>query len=237
MTNFGAMVCLPATDPRDVRAAIAAVMAPYDAGTGLDPDETGHGKWDHWMIDGEYLVQPAFADDPAIIRESAWPSGAARIYEPLRCDGGPVRMLDIAAMRTAARETGRREWAEWSSLLARYPVARSSDELKAEHGTGGWKVFAAQPLVRAAGKQPPGSPLHSAPFGSDPVKYFGDDEEVFLADCAARALSEWAVVTLDGAWLDYDGFAGPAREFTRCQAGYLDGLPGDAVIVRLSCHY
>lgn len=234
MTHFGAMVCLPATDPGDVRAAIAAAMAPYDAET--DSYEIGKGKWDRWRIEGEFLVRPAFADDPAIIREAVWPTGKARVYPPLRCDGGPVHMLDITAMRAMARETGRREWAEWSRLLARYPVARSSADLTAQHGTDGWKVYAAQPLVLAANEQPQGSPLYYAPFGSDPVKYFGYDEEVFLADCEARATSGWALVTLDGAWLDYDGFAGPARQFTRWQAAYLDELPGDAVLVRLSCH-
>lgn len=236
MTHFDALVCLPPTEPGDVRGAIAAAMAPYDAGTGLDPEESGVGEWDRWFVDGNFLVRPPFDHDPAIIREPAWPSGEARVYEPLRCDGGPVRMLDIPAMRTAARERGRRDWAAWSTLLARYPRAQTLADLTARHGDGAWEAFAAQPLVRAVREQPPESPLHTAPFDNDPVEYFGDDEETFLAALAAAATNAYAVVTLDGDWLDYDSFAGPARDFTCWQADYVDELPADAVIVMLSCH-
>jgi len=84
MSHFGIQVCLAPGSETDWPAAVASAMEPYR----ID-DETGLGEWDHWHSSGDFRVRPEHVDDPFLVPSSQWPA------DPLRCDGGPKRALEL----------------------------------------------------------------------------------------------------------------------------------------------
>ncbi|MFF5787490.1 hypothetical protein ACFY8P_21300 [Streptomyces sp. NPDC012693] len=87
--------------------------------------------------------------------------------------------------------------------------------------------FGAQPLIRAL-KQ---DPALEERFGWDPVPWFGEDRAALVERAEAAVLPTFALLTLDGRWLD--GSSHPAN--VRFNA-YIDGLPDSALLVRVMYH-
>lgn len=227
MSHYGLFLCLPVAD-ENWRAAADAAMEPFR----ID-DETGHGEWDHWNTDGGLWVRPECVDDQLIVPSSTeWPG------DPLRCDGGPKRVLDIVGMRSAAVATGREVWAAWQEAVRRNPPARPFDRLRPHYADTAavWEAFQAQPLVREfdARHGDQGDLFNTVrPVGSvDVVTWFGDDEERFLEREAELAVTNYALVTTDGRWLD----AETTPDYRSVLRSYLDGLPDDAFLIELNCH-
>jgi hypothetical protein len=113
VSHFYVNVCLPPTPPQELRAALDAVMAPFDIHT-PDDEWNPDGQWDHWHIDAgdrhRFAYRPGCDGDPRLISEPAYPSGAPRERLPLRCDGGPRGLLDFDATREAAVARAHAEW-------------------------------------------------------------------------------------------------------------------------------
>ncbi|MCZ0989250.1 hypothetical protein [Streptomyces diastatochromogenes] len=99
MANELLTVCLPPDAGPDLRAAVAAALAPYDMNGTHKPYQ---GEWDHWRIGcpgSEFMVVPGHEDDPRLIRDTEKFRGEVREWVPGLCDGGPRRLLDFGAMR------------------------------------------------------------------------------------------------------------------------------------------
>ncbi|AEV85432.1 hypothetical protein ACWT_4412 [Actinoplanes sp. SE50] len=218
MSHFGVYVCLAPGAEADWQAAVAAVMAPFR----ID-DETGLGEWDHWHPSGQFLVRPEYADSPLILPSTRWPA------DPLRCDGGPKRMLDLEGMRTAARDRAGQLWAAWREAVSRHPPARSLETCASR------EAYEAQPLIAEIRAR---SDDEGDVFGllwtdgRDEVTYLGDDEQRFLDTAVESALMTYALVTLDGRWLDMEQTPAFASLVWPC----LEGLPEDAFVIELDCH-
>lgn len=208
MSHYGLILCLPTADEK-WRVAADAAMEPFR----ID-DETGRGEWDYWHTSGGLWVRPEWVDEPLIVPSSTeWPG------DPLRCDGGPKRVLDLAGMRSAAVAAGRELWAAWQEAVRRHPPALPIDAM------AGWDAYYAQPLVREFASRPDVE-------DSDVIAWFGDDEESFLDRQAEQAVLSYALLTADGRWLDAEATPG----YPTLLRSYLDDLPDDAFVIELDCH-
>ncbi|MFE5592762.1 hypothetical protein [Streptomyces sp. NPDC056549] len=226
-------VCLPPCEPGELRPALAAAMAPfeYDAQTGK-PDEEWQGEWDYWFVDAygwDLTVRPGHEDDPRIVRDADAPSRPRSL-----CDGGPKGLLDLDTGRVAAaREAGER-WDAWQVFAAGFPpslpYAHFARRAAEDPGCTQDRVvadFGAQPLIRALDQDP----SLEERFSWDPVAWFGEDRAAFVERAEADVLPSFALLTLDGRWLD--GSSHPAN--VRFNA-YIDGLPDSTLLVRLMYH-
>lgn len=217
MSHFGVYVCLMPGSEADWRAAVDVAMAPYR----ID-DQTGLGEWDEWHSSGQFLVRPEYADSPLVVPSRQWPA------EPLRCDGGPKRTLDLAGMREAARDRAKLVMAAWREAVSRHPAARTLEKSASR------AEYEAQPLVaevKARWDDEDDVFSYLRTSGQDEVAHLGDEQH-FLDTAAQRALLTYALITLDGQWLDSE----QTPVFTSLLWPYLDGLPEDAFLIELDCH-
>ncbi|MFE2015210.1 hypothetical protein [Streptomyces sp. NPDC059491] len=230
-------VCLPACEPAELRQAIERAMAPYRYER-EDMPADWVGEWDYWYVSGagcEFPVVAGHEGDPRLVREELELSTGPRVLPPGLCDGGPRGLLDFEAARRPAAEQAERNWADWHELAAAHPPAQPfgvfrdrwiADPAGRSHGDV-WAEYAAQPAIRA---------LHDRPelrdrVGSQPQDRLGADRAAYVAREAAEVLPTPALLTLDGTWV---GIAGDERRtwFNT----YLDGLPPEAVVVRVLYH-
>jgi hypothetical protein len=114
LSGFTVVVCLSDDGDGDVRERVAQALEPYriDEGTGL-------GGWDYWEFDVEFLVRAQFDGASELIGQDE--------DDPLRCAGGPKRMLDIVTMRRrTAKPCGRRGECWWTGIRLRSPSPGST---------------------------------------------------------------------------------------------------------------
>ena len=80
---------------------------------------------------------------------------------------------------------------------------------------------------------------------SDPITDFTRDPRPDFERAAAWAIAEWALLTVDGRWIDAERrgpFAPPrdgesvADAYARQSDAYLETVDDDVIIVRLLCH-
>ncbi|MFD3531631.1 hypothetical protein [Streptomyces sp. NPDC058664] len=226
-------VCLPPCGPGELRPALAEAMAPfeYDAQIGRS-DEEWQGEWDHWFIEArgkEFTVRPGCEDDPLVVRDEDAPPRPRSL-----CEGGPKGLLDLdTGPATAAREAGD-EWDAWHAFAAGFPpslpYAHFARRAVGDPGSTQERVvedFRAQPVIRALGQDP----ALEGRFGFDPVPWFGGDRAAFVARAAADVLPTFALLTLDGRWLDGSSHAHNVR-FN----AYLDSLQDTTILVRVLHH-
>jgi hypothetical protein len=264
MSHFSVSVCLPPTSPQELRGALEAAMAPFDINASEDwnPD----GQWDRWRIDAgdedRFAVRPEYDGDPRLIFRAAYPNGDPRDQLALRCDGGPRGLLDFDASREAAVGRARARWhaeqADFARLLADHPPAEPLTAFLERHNrsSGGYPLkqavadHHAQPLVRAlnhrsAWDRYPHLGLWVLGPDSDPISRFTRDPQSDLEEAAVWAVATFALLTLDGQWIDAEwpeAFAkalpgeSPRAAYARQAAAYLEELDEDCVIVRLYCH-
>lgn len=245
MTKFYATVCLPPTTPQEVAEGVATAMAPYDIN--LTDDWNPDGEWDWWAVhasEGQaYLVLPAYDGDPRLITSATVPAGVAELggLGPLECLGGPRGLLDFEAMRRRAARTHDALLAAWTELAGTHPPARPLTDFLARHEADpdGYSVADAkrehllQPLVQdVARRAVEGDPHFGTSFLlNDPIAYFARQHEEARRSAVESAVPGYALVTLDGTWLDgrADGYLAEANR-------YLDALDPEAVVLDLLCH-
>lgn len=265
VSRFVVTVCLPPVAAGEVRAALGAVMAPFDInGGGGNPQ----GEWDWWRIGagGEegFVVRPGYEGDPRLLYGEPWPGEEPSGRVPGCCDGGPRGLLDFAATRAAVAARAGARWRaereEFSRLAATCPPAEPRVVFWARHRADpdafplerAVADYLAQPLLRAL-RDPavlaPYPGLRRAPglLGSriDPIAYYTRDLEADARREAAGALGAFALLTLEGEWtsaVSPGSFAGglpgedPAVAYFRLSGEYLELLEENCVVVRLLCH-
>lgn len=241
VTKFYVTVCLPAHPGRDVAPAVEAQLAPYGLFVGDDyhPD----GEWDWWDIRGDLPVRSEHDGSPMLVHNPVHRNGDIRPRRPLRCDGGPKRMLDLPALRAAAAAEARGRWRAWSALTRQFPpaeslsalLARCADESEAR------QRHLAQPLVQEVAQRAVRGDQH---FGAqfllmDPVAHFGGAEQDYVDEAVQYADFTHALITTDGRWIDPYRMSdqGPDEAgYRRYRTAYLEDLDDEAVIVSVLCH-
>ncbi|MET0415222.1 MAG: hypothetical protein ABW022_04270 [Actinoplanes sp.] len=249
-------VCLDPVDRREIDAALAAAMRPYDRNAPQDPEDEWGGRWDRYRICSftRIPVVRGYEDDLRLVRGDS-SERAVRGY----CDGGPRALLDLGAVRDAAAEAAGRQWDEWQQMAAALPPARplvhfaeTSAETQDYFGREAWQAYHAQPLLTAVAKR---YGFTTAPFrrirnwGDDPVVSFGLSRVEFMALRAREALATDGLLTRSGEWLDPDllgrsvsGLAGQLdnlrlrRDYLHFTDLYLMELPPDAVLLHVHIH-
>jgi hypothetical protein len=249
-------VCLPPSPP-EVTEALRVALAPFDINA--SPEYDPAARWDWWHIytpDGaRLLVRPEHDGDPRLTHNPLYPSGDPRPVEPLSCDGGPKGLLDIAGMTAVAVAHAGQVWDAWQDLAARHPAAhplsaflqryRDLPEQQRMHRARAEHL--AQPLVQAlAQRAVRGDPYFStALLAIDPVSEFGVSRREYLDWAAGSVLYTFALLRLDGRWVDPDNihelFAVPTGQsstdvYRRYHHQYVDALADDATIVHVLCH-
>jgi hypothetical protein len=170
--------------------------------------------------------------------------------------------LDFDATREAAVGRARARWQaeqrDFARLVADHPPAEPLTAFLERHheSFGGYPReqavvdHHAQPLVRAlshrsAWDRYPHLGLWVLGPDSDPISRFTRDHQADLEEAAVWAIATFALLTLDGQWIDAERpgrFAKvppgetPSAAYARQAAAYLEELDEDRVIVRLSCH-
>lgn len=259
MTKFWINVCLKPCAIHEVAAALAAALAPFDINLIGDDDWNPRGEWDWWRIDAgwgdRFAVKPEHDGDARLIH-------ADDEREPLRCDGGPRGLLDFAATRQQAVDRAYAEWhgqqRDFQKLVADHPPAQPLTAFLARHdadpeGYPREQAVAdhhAQPLVSALNHRSvwdryPSLGIWVLGPDSDPITRYTRDPQPDLDEAARWAVTRYALLTLEGEWIDREGlgsFAGPdagedgSAAYARQSDAYLDGLDEDCVVVRLLCH-
>lgn len=232
-------VCIPQGAPTDVPRAIAAAMAPYDYNRdpGIDFD-AADTWWDNWKIDGlgcEFMVLPGHDADPHLIRGTETLTGQPRNVPSTLCDGGPRALLDLETPRTRAAAEQRRAFEAWQTFSSAHPPSHTSDHFWAKHFADPERYPAAQviedyrtqPVIAALINNPE---LHNL-IGGDPLARYVYDIDYLVRNAADSALATQALLTLDGQWLPIRG-----AEEIRYFNDYLDGLPTNALVVRVKYH-
>ncbi|MFF9017512.1 hypothetical protein ACF09C_31710 [Streptomyces sp. NPDC014870] len=222
-------VCLPPCGPDGLRPALAAAMAPfeYDAQIGK-PDDEWQGEWDYWYVASggkEFTVRPGGEDDPLIVRDGLDEDRPPRPRS--LCDGGPKALLDLDTGRFAAAREAADAWDAWQAFASTFPPSLPYAHFARMPEARAVEAFEAQPVIRAV-RLDPG---REERFGFDPVAWFGEDRPDFAARAAADVLPTFALLTVDGRWVEGSSHAHHVR-FN----AYLDGLPDDTVLVRVLYH-
>jgi len=204
--------------------------------------------WDYWGIGGRwhnYFI--AVEDSPALIR--AAPDGCSPTGDDsvgLRCDGGPVRLLDLAEMRRRAEVAARTRFDRWERVCDATPPARSWSELaglvelKEVTAEQARRQYLAQPRIVAALQA---KIAHE--WGDCPIEEFMGDREEYVLEARRAAVPGYALVTLDRAWvapgrMGWFGVSSEQRSersvYHVAVNTYLDQLDPNTWLVALDCH-
>ena len=154
---------------------------------------------------------------------------------------------------TKAKVTACGEWQVWIDLVANHPPARPLSHFMALHqcDPAGYPVARAkrehltQPLIQTITRHAVDG---SDPYVStdllftDPFVYFGASETDFVDRATERAACTFALVTLDGQWLDWEsetpliGGVQDVNATQRFMNQYIDGLSHETLLVIVGCH-
>ncbi len=232
-------VCLPPLVPGVVREAIREAVSSFDhngEGEGLSP-----GEWDEWWLGAagqEFWIKSGSEDDPRLIREhEPLRENDLHVIPSNRCPGGPVGLLDIDGQRSRAAAEADALWREWVEFSARFPPARSLDDLIAEeseatylHAGPAWHRYVAQPVMRAVLDDR----ALEARFGQQAVGEFGVGRELFVRRKELASLAHDGLLTLDGKWSAPNSY--PDHEYAESCNRYIDALSPDVVLVNITYH-
>lgn len=214
------------------------------------------GLWDYWRIGGRWrehfivAAQPTTAGRvPAyaglINSERGWDSPKPK-DGPMRCDGGPKRLIDFEAMRDEAAVKANERYDGWEKLCADTPVAQSWShfyglvEVKAITIDQAREQFRTQPRIVAARESE-----FDDGWGTCIVDEFLPPREEYVKQHRDAAVPGYALVTLEGEWtapgrMGWFGMSSEGADekaaFKSAASRYLNDLGPDRYIVHLDCH-
>lgn len=212
-------------------------------------------KWDWWKVGGRWpslmRVSAAHDGDAAIVRgELSW--GATdidklRSGEPLACDGGPKRILDLELTRLTAAARKAEAFDEFHALIKDVEQPKAWSHYLDEHKRAEqaypieWarRDFHEQPAVLALGES------DFRYYAADAVATYCRPRDVVLAEAREQAVPGYALLTCEGEWWE-PGEMGPfalsshtdeakAEYFRRANA-YVEALSEDAVLINVDIH-
>jgi hypothetical protein len=213
-------------------------------------------KWDWYAVGGRwagsFTYRPGFAaevlnPDRGWVPEAGISQEVTEGAEPLTCDGGRKRALDLAAMRDAAEVTARETHAEWRALTDNLPDALPWQAFADNVSENGYTVqqaraqYHAQPRVKALEGTRFGDPFSSI----DAIERYQVPEEAFAERARAAAVPGWAVLTTDGRWMERgrmgwfavsDATEGSTVGYLEAANAYLDALPDSTWLVTVDAH-
>lgn len=208
-----------------------------------------NAKWDWYAIGsrwgGSLRYRPGCAEQ--VLNADRGPAASRETPKiaPLRCDGGPIRALDIQGTREEAADEARRALEQWTALTAGLPAAKSWAQHRDMTDTvPGYTIdqartdYRAQPLVRA---------LRGSDFewADDPVAQYSRPLADLQDEARAQAVLGYALVRRDGTWLapgDMGWFASSSDNeasrllYREAANAYVDALPEDAWLIMVDCH-
>jgi hypothetical protein len=205
-------------------------------------------KWDWYEVGGRYnghfAYKPEFASE-VIHGGRSWASSEV---EPLHCDGGPKKALDLEKMRDEAEERARAHVAEFYGLVGHLPVAtpwskyveRARDEDDPYGIEDARRDYHDQPRVKAlrASKS-------DLAWWDDAVGTFQRPVEDQVREARAKAIAGWGMVTREGEWWEQgrmgwwaanDANDASTLSYVQRAEAYIDSLPEDAYLISVDCH-
>lgn len=207
-------------------------------------------KWDWYMIGGRYnnrwAIAAGFENDPAIIKGTPSWASDPKSGAPGWCDGGPVRMLDLAGMRSTAAIEAEERWHTFRKHAEQYPDTR------------GWEWYRAQVKAESMAIDDARTLYHGQPgivalrtlesefrYYEDPFTEFAVSLEDYRQQAEDGAVPGWALLTLDGEWWERgdmgwfgmsDATDDSSAEYRKRANAYIDGLDGDVVLLSVDVH-
>lgn len=206
MSHYCALVAVPTF------AHLAGVLAPFvdsHQGDGPEGGRPRRSTMDGWWVGGDY--QGYFRSRVVLVpaqrrRLLGRPRGFGDLHNAgaLWVDGGPRGLLDLHAMREAAKATAAAEYDAYQALVAELPPARPWDHFNKRMNANpavypreqARSDYIAQPAVQAR----QGTLFDQGPE-IDPIEQFGVSRKVFLERAEARAVPGEAFVDLNGQWI------------------------------------
>lgn len=204
-------------------------------------------KWDYWRIGGRWGGYFPFLQEHAaeVIKPArGWDS--PEVIMPQRCDGGPVRALDLAVLREDKAAEARKLWQEYRDLVKGTPEALPWAQFREMLGSlPGYAIdrareeYHSQPRVQAIRQH------DRFQWMDDPVAEFAVPVDLYAERARAQAVPGFATVTLDGKWMAPGRMgwfaATDATDSTRigyCEVAnaYIERLPDDAWLIAVDCH-
>lgn len=249
-------------NPDDATLTWAQVAEAYNKhysedGETLLTDESGRAytmstynpesKWDWWQIGGRWGGRFPYRQKHAgevIPAEPHWSSDHAAV--PARhCDGGPVRALDLEKMREDAAKKAREQYAEYLAAVAGTPEALPwsvfTDNISEGNGYDigqAREEYHSQPRIKALQESPDFGPFRDN-------EDFQMPEDLYVERARARAVPGWAVLTMDGRWMERgqmgwwglnDATENSSIGYWEAANAYIGSLPGDAWLISVDCH-
>lgn len=254
------------------------VAAAYNAGRPADdPDrlyvdhETAYqlgktnldGRCDEWEIGGRwrghFRVKPDAVNDQRLINKRAFIEPDNPTRTSFCCDGGPLNLLDLDAMRTEALKYATRAYRKWEQIVRGTPPAlgmnhyakRYLSDPKGYPFEQAEKDYYSQPRITAiarheASEEPPLTFLHLTPDNDIVIQLFQEGEDVIRANAVATVRVGFALLTLDGTWLwlgwpggfeslDFPEFLHHMNTYHHDASAYLDSLSDNDRLIAVDC--
>ncbi|GAA1552245.1 hypothetical protein GCM10009827_086210 [Dactylosporangium maewongense] len=218
-------VFLPALGGAPFAPALSAALAPYDLNDyAHEPFDPAAG-WDSWTLPSSDALplRRWRRRDPAVVRLA--PVGIVA--------AAPKRLVDFDEMRAAAGREASGAWDAWAKVVRTHPPA-----LPRTHFTE-QSEFMLQPAIQEVAQAAVTQRHRYFTFSvllADPVTHFGDDRAAFIARASTQAFTTHAYLTLDGQWLTQHTADRGWDTHVAAMTAYLDTLPDDTLITRVSCH-
>ncbi|MCZ1012348.1 hypothetical protein [Streptomyces lydicus] len=257
---------LPAEEPLTWEQVAEAVNArnkhDKDSSAYLHVDDDGraykvstynpNSKWDRWQIGGRwtgyFIPRADAAGDPRLLVGSPGESGDPCPAE--RVDGGPRKLLDLAAMRAEARHAAGEQFDRWQGLVTGLPEAHGWSAFLSRHEADPgayplWQAreeYGAQPQVKAARQSREFVRMDCT------IDTFSPGRDAYMQQRADHAVPGYAYLGIDGVWQAPGrmGLFGQSTGTPQDQAEYahrmneqLDTLPPDTLLVAVDavdCH-
>ncbi|WP_199552206.1 hypothetical protein [Streptomyces sp. N35] len=204
-----------------------------------------HGEWDWYQIGGRWSgyfpCRPQADGDPRLVAGSRSWTNEDQAAEPLTCDGGPLRLLDLDAMRRRKGDEAAALYDLWESAVRGLPAAQPLSHFLERHQADpdaysrdeACDDYRAQPAVAAVAGVP------ALPM-MDPVGYFAAGREACVREARAGAVAGAVLLTLEGAWIERPwGLETPEpaeTAYVERVTAYLEGLDPDAYVICVDCH-
>lgn len=242
----------------------AQVVGVYNAKYGddglMDLDEEGRAftmstynpqsKWDWWSVGGRwhrsFIALPQHDGDPLLINGARSLVMEPQEDAPLTCDGGPRRMLDLETQRARAVGEASVRWHEFRKHMQQHPGTKPWSwhraEVEAERMTidEARERYHGQPGVKALMDLP-----RELAYRDDPFAEFAVALDVYLADGRAGAVPGWALLTVEGVWMERgsmgwfgmsDATDASTDTYRNAANAYIDALDGDALLISVDVH-